>query len=269
MASRKEGQYDRLRNDDEDTENADMHFHPGFHGRISSLSCLLISNTILALVIVGLLVRSSYQPPASTASIPYTGVGSVQLLEDQLGLASNVIKTYRFFEDNLDDFDFRKGDPYWSDLFPKGGGQVFLDDEVVAAYKLPPSLRSPTKGNYTAYMMAGYHSMHCLTGLRQVIGKFMAAHKIGEQYDISENKWRHTVHCLADLRQLVLCNLDETLFVFEEGYIHPGYHQKKMLDHLAPVSRTRPTSLIRTPKYYRSLTAKVSERDMLADTPGS
>lgn len=117
MASRKEGQYGRLTHDEEG-ESADIQVHTGFHGKISSLGCLLISNTILALVIVGLLVRFSYQPSASTTLIPYTGVGSVQLLEDQLGLSSNVVQTYRFFEDKLDDQDFKKADPYWRALFP-------------------------------------------------------------------------------------------------------------------------------------------------------
>ncbi|KAG6041160.1 hypothetical protein E4U41_005798 [Claviceps citrina] len=235
MANQKQGPYDVLTQDDENGDDGFTHVHPKSRGKVSSLSCLIVSNTILAILAVGLFVRLSYQSSASTTSMHYTGVGAAQLLQDQLGLASNIIKTYRFFEEDLDDDDFRKGDPYWRALFPKGGGQVFLDDEVVAVYKLPPSLRNPAKGNYTAYMMAGYHSLHCLTGLREVIGKFMAAHKIGEQYDIAEEKWRHTVHCLADLRQLILCNLDETLFIIPEGYIHPGLHQKKVCKDPRPI----------------------------------
>jgi hypothetical protein len=63
----------------------------------------------------------------------------------------------------------------------------------------------------------------------------MAAHKIGEQYDIPEDKWIHTLHCLADLRQLVFCNFDETLLAFE-GDIHPGYHQKKVCKDMRPIN---------------------------------
>jgi hypothetical protein len=119
MASRKEGQYGPLMHDDADSEKAHNDIPPGFRGKFSSLSCLLISNTILVLVVLGLLARNFYQPLApATSPIPYTGVGAVQLLEDQLGVASNVIQTYRFFEDKLDDFDFKKGDPHWRALFP-------------------------------------------------------------------------------------------------------------------------------------------------------
>ncbi|KAH6647200.1 hypothetical protein BKA67DRAFT_663539 [Truncatella angustata] len=234
MASQKEDQYGRLMHDEEHSENVDKELYPRFQWKISPVICLLISNTFLALVIVGLLARLSYQPTASTTSIPYTGVGPVQLLEDQLGVVSNVIQTYRFAEDNLDDLDFRKGDPYWRALFPKGEGQVYLEDEVIASYKLPPSMRNPAKGNLTAYLMAGYHSLHCIGSIRQSLGRFMAAHIIGEQYDITQHDWLHTVHCVADLRQVLLCNFDETLMPYQ-ATIHPGYHQKKVCKNMRPI----------------------------------
>ncbi|KAK4063528.1 uncharacterized protein Triagg1_9405 [Trichoderma aggressivum f. europaeum] len=160
--SKKGDEYGRLTHDDEDGENADIHVNPGSHRKTSTLTWLLVSNSILALAVVGLSARIFSQPLASTTSTHYSGVGPVQLLEDQLGIVSTVIETYQFFDDDLDPYDFSKGDPYWASLFPKGGGQCFLDDEVVASYKLPPSLRHPGKGNFTGYEMAGYHSLHCL-----------------------------------------------------------------------------------------------------------
>ncbi|KAL7928723.1 hypothetical protein V8C35DRAFT_317364 [Trichoderma chlorosporum] len=237
MASRKEGEYDPLTEDDQDRESADIHVRPRIKSKskLSTLGCLIVSNTLLALVIVGLLVRNSHQLRKSSSPIPYTGVSTERLLEEQLGLASSVVKTYMFAEEGLDDFDFMKGDPFWAALFPKGGGQVFLDDETVAAYKLPPVLRNPAKGNYSAYMMAGYHSLHCVTGLRQVIGRFVAAHRVGEQYEMPQKTWLHTIHCLADLRQLVLCNIDETLMSIEDETVHPGYHQKKICKDDRPI----------------------------------
>lgn len=62
----------------------------------------------------------------------------------------------------------------------------------------------------------------------------MAAHMVGEQYDITDHKWLHTVHCLADLRQVLFCNFDETLLNFE-AKIHPGYHQEKVCKDLRPI----------------------------------
>jgi hypothetical protein len=118
LTSRKDDQYGRLIQDDNNIENVDKDQFTRYHRKISPLDYLLISNIFLALVIVGLLARISFQHSTSTTSIPYTGVGPVQLLEDQLGVTSTVIKTYRFAEDNLDDLDFRKGDPYWRALFP-------------------------------------------------------------------------------------------------------------------------------------------------------
>lgn len=119
ITGQKERHYGRLIQD-EDGEKADVHVHPGVLGRSSLLSWSLISNTILGLVVVGLLARMLSQPAVSTVntSTHYHGVGPVQLLEDQRGVTSKVIKTYRFFEDNLDDEDFGKGDPYWAALFP-------------------------------------------------------------------------------------------------------------------------------------------------------
>lgn len=180
MTSQKERLYGSL-SQDGDSEDAD-NVYPGTHGRSFLLRSLLVLNTILALVVVGLVARILSQFHETTPT-HYDGVGSVQLLDDQRGFTSKVIKTYRFFEENLDDYDFGKGDPYWAALFPcksgartkspgrvltvnaAGGGQLLLDDDVVASYKLPNSLRVPEKGNHSAYMMAGYHSLHCLVSL--------------------------------------------------------------------------------------------------------
>lgn len=118
MTSEKDDQYGRLMHDDEDSETAEKDIHPRFQRKTSSLSFLLISNTLLALVVLGLLARTFFHPSLSTPSLPYTGVGQAQLLEDQLGVHSKVVKTYRFYEENLDDLDFRKGDPFWEALFP-------------------------------------------------------------------------------------------------------------------------------------------------------
>jgi hypothetical protein len=120
MASRKEGQYGRLMHDDEESENSDKDIQPGFQRKrkISFLSCLLVSNTVLALIVVVLFARTFSQPSVSTISIPYTGIGSAQRLEDQFRMESKVVQTYRFYEENLDDFDMSKGDPYWAALFP-------------------------------------------------------------------------------------------------------------------------------------------------------
>ncbi|KAM0817741.1 hypothetical protein AB5N19_03548 [Seiridium cardinale] len=115
-----------------------------------------------------------------------------------------------------------------------GGGQVYLEDEVVASYKLAPTLRYPAKGNLSTYFMAGFHSLHCLSSVRSVVGNFMAKHKVGGQYDIPEIMWEHTANCLADIRQALLCNLDETLLVVSDT-IHPGYHQNKVCKDLGPV----------------------------------
>ncbi|ETS74365.1 hypothetical protein PFICI_14231 [Pestalotiopsis fici W106-1] len=236
MASQKEEQYGRLMHDDEESESSDKIPlpRPRGRGRISSLSCLIVSNIVLVLVVLGLLARNYHQTSESTISIPYTGVSPAQLLQNQIGVASHVVQTYRFYEENIDDMDFLKGDPYWSALFPKGDGQVLLEDEIVESYKLPPSIRIPAKQNLTAYFMAGYHSLHCIAGIRQVLGQFMAAHITGGDYNITEHKWQHTVHCLADLRQVLFCNFDETLLAFEE-HIHPGYHQQKVCKNMAPI----------------------------------
>jgi hypothetical protein len=62
----------------------------------------------------------------------------------------------------------------------------------------------------------------------------MAAHIIGEQYNITQHDWLHTVHCVADLRQVLFCNFDETLMPYEET-VHPGYHQQKVCKNMRPI----------------------------------
>ena len=118
MASVEKGQYDRLIQDG-NCEDADQAYS-GAHGKRSLPSWLLALNAILALAVVGLAahILSRPQPHRSTALTDYHGVGPVRLLEDQHGFTSKVVKTYQFYEDNLDDFDFSKGDPYWAALFP-------------------------------------------------------------------------------------------------------------------------------------------------------
>lgn len=126
MASEKDDQYGRLMHDD-DSETSEKDLPPRFQRKPSYVSCLLISNILLALVVVALSARSFYRPSASTPALPYTGVSTNQLLQDQLGVHSSVVQTYRFFEENLDDMDFSKGDPYWEALFPSKTDQTWQE----------------------------------------------------------------------------------------------------------------------------------------------
>jgi hypothetical protein len=119
MGSQKWHQYGRL-TQDEASEKVDELENPRVFRGGFILCWSLMSNTIFALLVIVLLARTSSQPTISTANMSgrYSGVGPVQLLQDQRGLTSKVIKTYRFFEDELDGEDFAKGDPYWAALFP-------------------------------------------------------------------------------------------------------------------------------------------------------
>ncbi|KAH8886212.1 hypothetical protein GQ53DRAFT_828214 [Thozetella sp. PMI_491] len=233
LASQKERLYNPLT---EDRESDDENYVPPRIPNKSPLTWSFVLNFILALLVVGLTTRILSQPTGSPAVSRVDDVLPFSIRDDYYGISSKVLKTYSFLEDDFDDDNFTKSDPYWEALFPLGGGQLLLEDQVVAAYKLPPTLRVPEKGNQSAYMIAGYHSLHCVTAIRTMLAKFMEAHRTGTKLDMTDDWWEHTMHCLADLRQLVLCSMDETLYVISD-VIHPGYHQKKVCKDLGPIDK--------------------------------
>ncbi|XMA17518.1 hypothetical protein WAI453_010309 [Rhynchosporium graminicola] len=164
-------------------------------------------------------------------------VGSNLLVGEDVPIINKVARKYHYLEDKLDDDDFSVTDPVWADLFPVGGGIVYLSQEYIESRRLPISTISPNRpGNKSVYEIAGYHSLHCVSALRANLWRAKGALEGGLPYDMEEY-WYHTVHCLADLRQYIMCNFDETLMRVEDLIHHPGQEQLKLCKDTGPIDR--------------------------------
>ncbi|KAI4244324.1 MAG: hypothetical protein L6R40_003050 [Gallowayella cf. fulva] len=82
-------------------------------------------------------------------------------------------------------------------------GTVALDDSYAASLGLPLSQRFPWDQDKGLYLLNGYHSLHCLKTIRQVVLEFDRGVERSEPTG-------HVLHCLDALRQDVLCYADDT-----------------------------------------------------------
>ncbi|KAM0818068.1 hypothetical protein AB5N19_03875 [Seiridium cardinale] len=141
--------YEQLHQDTAEDEivitEADTDNHPKHsHLKLSLLANLML--LLLTLVLASCIIFQQYQSAKATY---FNGTQDLEQVELQRGVAEKVIKTYHFYEPNLDDEDFEIGDPYWAALFPEGAGQVFLSDDTVQAYRLPEAFKVPQRGNFS------------------------------------------------------------------------------------------------------------------------
>lgn len=178
MVERQEGQYIPIEQGG-DCEGVDCVHKRVYREILKLLRWSLLMNSILALGVIGLGASLYLQRYKSTLAMYDDEILSSQVLEEQYGVSAKIPTTYKFFQDGFDDDDFTEGDPYWASLFPsktlqksavemtltqdtEGNGVVFLSDELVESYRLPPATRQPQRGNLSVYEIAGYHSLHCL-----------------------------------------------------------------------------------------------------------
>ncbi|KAH8892134.1 hypothetical protein GQ53DRAFT_863878 [Thozetella sp. PMI_491] len=120
-------------------------------------------------------------------------------------------------EENLEEADVE-----WSRMFPVGNGIVALKDETVAQMQLPPSVKNPMEEYRSLYILAGYHSLHCLTLIRHAMFQYYLNQNAPITHIMEEGRWMHAKHCLSDLRQSLICNLDETLLAQPNNNAQPG-----------------------------------------------
>ncbi|KAL8688493.1 MAG: hypothetical protein Q9218_005612 [Villophora microphyllina] len=82
-------------------------------------------------------------------------------------------------------------------------GTVALDDSYVKEMELPMSQRFPWDEGKGLYLLNGFHSLHCLKTVRQLVLEF------DRGLDQSEPT-EHILHCLDALRQDIICYADDT-----------------------------------------------------------
>ncbi|KAH8803008.1 hypothetical protein F5884DRAFT_756310 [Xylogone sp. PMI_703] len=237
-----ESRYNRIEQD-RDCDSVDCAYSGKYYTSLTLLRWSLLVNFALTLGVIGLGASFLWQNYKSTSAVYNNEILSSQLLEKQYGVSIKIPKTYEFFQNDFDPDDFKKGDPYWEALFPndpdterRGNGVVFLSDELVEAYRLPPAARHPQRGNRSVYEIAGYHSLHCLSAVRATTNRLLKAQETSQPYIMDHTRWNHIKHCIGDLRQYLLCNFDETLLVGHDS-IHPGKDQTKLCRDLGPINK--------------------------------
>ncbi|OKL63118.1 hypothetical protein UA08_01256 [Talaromyces atroroseus] len=143
---------------------------------------------------------------------------------------------YQDTEFNEDGVNKERSDNLWKSLFPSGNGVISLNKSEAKANGLHDTAVDPVNKENGLYIVAGFHTMHCVTVIRTALWHY---HEGEEQ----SAPWSHLVHCLDMIRQTLMCNLDTTVMwlwdpdTFADGQLHVckdfwGLHQW-MTEHAA------------------------------------
>ncbi|KAG9240322.1 hypothetical protein BJ878DRAFT_299529 [Calycina marina] len=158
-------------------------------------------DTILLLVIVGLLVRSQVE-----SKIPKNS--EHELMGDMTGVGphfSTQIQTFHvnqtYAPSNTSEFFTPEVLDAWNKLMPIGMGfQEVKEPEKY--HDLPHKIMWPDKTVFTTSMT---HQLHCLFAIVQTYSGIKANHTLEE-----DHHW-HMIHCFDYMRQAILCSADMAL----------------------------------------------------------
>ncbi|KAI0179376.1 hypothetical protein GGR52DRAFT_535942 [Hypoxylon sp. FL1284] len=117
----------------------------------------------------------------------------------------------------------RYADRKWEGVFPYGGGRVALSQDIVRELSLPASAPAAQDPEKSVYQIAGYHQLHCLDKIRDVLHDISdlqggALLKDGAEPYLNGTNWDHVLHCVEALRQGLVCRIDETLLPVKETW---------------------------------------------------
>jgi len=111
---------------------------------------------------------------------------------------------YQNTEFNEEGENKQRADHLWHSIFPVGNGVLSLNMFDAKANGLHETTVDPLNHTNGLYIMAGFHTIHCVTVLRNALWHY----RLGENQTAP---WSHNVHCLDMIRQTLMCNLDTTI----------------------------------------------------------
>ncbi|CAK7223359.1 hypothetical protein SEUCBS140593_005209 [Sporothrix eucalyptigena] len=160
-------------------------------------------DTVLLLVILGLVLKQQHASSSSTSSShPYdfgqdfTGVGprvSQQIVRFKSDQSYAPMNTSEFFTEEV----LQK----WNHLMPVGMGFVWVND-THRYHDLPTPIDWPDK---TVFTTSVTHQIHCLFTIAQTYSGLKSGHPIP-----NDHHW-HMIHCMDYMREAVLCSADMAL----------------------------------------------------------
>ncbi|XXH04030.1 hypothetical protein Hte_010441 [Hypoxylon texense] len=137
----------------------------------------------------------------------------------------------------------RYADQKWEGLFPRmynplisssmgfeakknslegGGGRVALSQDTVGRLSLPTSVPAAQDPEKRVYQIAGYHQLHCLDKIRDVLHDISDLQNGIVREDampyLNGSNWDHVLHCVEGVRQGLVCRIDETLLPVKETW---------------------------------------------------
>ncbi|KAH8779955.1 hypothetical protein F5883DRAFT_193783 [Diaporthe sp. PMI_573] len=148
-------------------------------------SCVLVSMTLNAILLISALKSSSSsEPPSIFAELESHDEQPYVLLTD-------------FASDNL-----TLQDQLWHDI-NIDVGVVALSDEWAAEHNLRTAQRFPWDQTKGIYLLHGFHNLHCLKIIYLSLSEFRRG--------LSQSRsWHHISHCMDALRRQILCDADDT-----------------------------------------------------------
>ncbi|KAK1599375.1 uncharacterized protein LY79DRAFT_139022 [Colletotrichum navitas] len=158
-------------------------------------------DTILLLVILGLLVRQQTQAPALSTLTPGDDLTGVS------GKFSTQIKTFtpdyegKYAPNDTSKFFTDEVLNNWNELMPYGMGFQWVND-THKYHDLPTPIVWPEKTVFTTSLT---HQLHCLFAVVQTYSGLSSGHEIPD-----DHHW-HMIHCFAYLRQTIMCSADMAL----------------------------------------------------------
>ncbi|KAI1778042.1 hypothetical protein F4818DRAFT_438219 [Hypoxylon cercidicola] len=182
--------------------------------RSASLPVLTILIVVLCALLVGTNIAWAYTFAYTTSN---------QAVDNYYG-ARDIQTTFHFDWVNLQpgDNETRYADQKWEALFPRGGGRVALSQDIVGKLSLPASVAATHDPEKRVYQIAGYHQLHCLDKIRDVL------HNISDLQNgvfrddakpyLNGSNWDHVLHCIEGVRQGLVCRIDETLLPVKETW---------------------------------------------------
>ncbi|KAI1379816.1 hypothetical protein F4677DRAFT_407723 [Hypoxylon crocopeplum] len=174
--------------------------------------------TILAIVLGTLLVGTNIG-----WAYAFAKAASNQPIQNYYG-ARDIQTTFHFDWVNLQpgEDESRYADAKWEELFPSGGGRVALSQDIVEKLSLPASVPAAQDPEKRIYQIAGYHQLHCLDKIRDVLYDVSDLQKGIVRDDanpyLNGSNWDHVLHCVEGVRQGLACRIDESLLPVKETW---------------------------------------------------
>ncbi|KAI9666609.1 MAG: hypothetical protein M1821_004545 [Bathelium mastoideum] len=166
---------------------------------------LLMAVIILLLTIVIIYDRTAIPGTNRGDNLPYSlGTGVDSAINEVQWVPVRFVSNYS----SKGVAGMEQVDDNW-DAITSTHGIVAVDHQWAASKGLPVSTsleRDPNKGVYT---LEAYHSIHCLTIIRQTLFSLARGQPL-------EAPFGHSTHCLAGLLQHIMCNADDTLLYHKE-----------------------------------------------------